>query len=258
MNALLLMSAAVAFPAKPAPALDLQKVVASVTAENLSYSDGFGKRRVVSARSRFDMSRTKVQLGLAQGRRSGGDGHSNATQGSAVLVHDWGPVTTKTSASIASNSPVFANRDFSQEVSLNVLPTTVVTAGVRYARYFTGIDSWSLSLGATHYFRGGLIGYRFSAFETEHRGHSVGHLVSGKLDDPYGSTQAWVGHGTAIHDAEWLPTPEKGKYTNVEVARSLKLGSGLNLELGVKRGWYRVPSTHFNANGIRLGLTYSN
>jgi len=101
-----------------------------------------------------------------------------------------------------------------------------------------------------------MVSYRFSSFDVQHLGHSTGHLVNLKVDDPYGSNQLWLGHGTALHDAVWLSTPEKGRYTNVEYRRIQPIAGGVGLMVGVNRMWYEADSAKFHGTGLRLGLVF--
>jgi YaiO family outer membrane protein len=147
-------------------------------------------------------------------------------------------------------------REAAQDVSFKVLPETVLTAGARYARYYGGTDAWSWSAGASQYFKGGMIAYRFTSYDIEHLGHSVGHLGSFKLNDRGGSSQLWVGHGTSIHDAEFLPVPQRGTYTSAELKRSQKLTPDIALNVGLRRSWYDTPEANYHGTGIHLGLTF--
>jgi YaiO family outer membrane protein len=251
------LALAFASSAHAAPLPDLKKIVASVDGEYLSYSGSFGSRRIVNAESRIDTGTTKLSLGLSQGSRKAGDDEFKATRVTVAVAHDWSSrLSTRTSASIASDRPVFVTRELIQDVSYKPTPTTVLTVGGRYARYWGDVDALSWSLGAAQYFPGGLISYRFSSFDVHHLGHSIGHLVNLKLNDPYGSNQLWLGHGTALHDAVWLTTPEKGKYSNVEYRRVQPIGGGVGLMVGVNHIWYEADSAKFHGTGVRVGLTF--
>jgi len=235
---------------------DLKAIVASVDGEYLSYSGDFGRRVVVNAQTRIGTGPTKYSFLLSHGTRKAGDEKFEATRVQASLVHDWSArISTRTVAGFGSDEPIFVNRELGQEISYKPLAQTVVTAGGRYARYFNSVDSWSWSLGAAQYFKGGYVSYRFSDYDTDGLGHSVGHLVSGKLEDPYGATQLWLGHGTALHDADFLAVPQKGKYTQVEVQRSQSLGAGISLNVGVRRNWHETPSAKVHGTGVRVGFT---
>lgn len=239
-------------------ALDLRSVAASVDGEYLSYSEGFGSRRIVNADTRFGLGSTKLSFAVGQGERKSDGQRYNSMRGSATLVRDWSSrLSTRTTASLAKDTPVFANREFIQDISYKLPTGTVATLGGRYARYYRDRDAWSWSLGATQYFRGGFIGYRFSSYDIDRVGHAVGHIVSGKLADPYGSTQLWLGRSTAAVDNDALLTPEKGKFTEVSLRRSLPLKGGIALTAGLKRNWFRTPSAKFEGTGFQLGLTFA-
>ena len=58
------LALAIAGSAHAAPLPDLQKIVASVDGEYLSYSGPFGSRSVVNAQTRIDAGNTVLSLGL--------------------------------------------------------------------------------------------------------------------------------------------------------------------------------------------------
>lgn len=249
---------AVAGPAHAGALLDLKSITSSVNGEYLSYSGPFGSRRVVNAETRINAGKTKAFFGIAQGQRKAGGHTFRATRLTGAVVHQWtGRLSTRTSASLATDKPVFVTRELAQDVSYKVLGGTVLTVGGRYDRYFGQVDALSWSAGAAQYFRGGLVSYRFSAFDVRHVGHSVSHLASVKLKDRLGSSQLWLGHGTALHDADWLPTPERGKYTSVELQRTQRIGGGIGLTAGISRKWYETASVKYRGLGVRLGLTFA-
>jgi YaiO family outer membrane protein len=240
--------------AKP---LELKSIVASVDADYVTYTGAYGKRHVVSARSRFDAGKTKLSLTIAQGRRSVGGDTFNATRVQASVAHEWtARFSTRTEASIASSNPVFVNRELIQDLSYKVFPRTVLTIGGRYARYRSGLDTWSWSAGAAQYFPGGYVSYRFSSFDTEHLGHSVGHLVSAKVSDPYGATQGWIGHGTSLQDSDILLAPGKGKFTTVELRRVQPIAGDVSLSLGARRTWFSADSDKYRGTGVHIGLLF--
>src|SRR5258705_5713867 len=97
--------------AHAAPLPDLQKIVAPVDGEYLSYSGTFGSRRFVNAQTRIDTGSTVLSLGLSQGSRKAGDDKFKATRVTVAVAQDWNSrLFTRTSASIASDQPVFATR----------------------------------------------------------------------------------------------------------------------------------------------------
>jgi YaiO family outer membrane protein len=237
---------------------NLQRITASVDGEYLSYTGAFGNRRIVNAETRMDMGKTLVTVSVAQGARKAGDEKFHATRFSGSVAHNWSSrLSTRTAASIASDKPIFVTRELLQEVSYKPFPRTIVTVGGRYSRYFGNVEALSWSLGAAQYFRGGSISYRFSAYDVHHLGHSTGHLVSFRFTDRYGSNQLWLGHGTALHDAVWLPVPEKGRYTNVELRRLQPIGGGVSATLGVNRIWYKADGANFRGTGVRVGLVFA-
>ena len=130
----------------------------------------------------------------------------------------------------------------------------MLTVGGRYSRYFGDIDSWSWSVGAARYFRGGYVSYRLSAYDTSGLGHTTGHTIGAKLNDPYGATQAWVGFGSELHDADWLSSPQKGHQTQVEIRRLQPIGKGVAVSFGAKQAWIEALGTHYRGTGFHIGL----
>ncbi|HEX6660287.1 MAG TPA: YaiO family outer membrane beta-barrel protein [Sphingomicrobium sp.] len=253
--AVILLAHAGSASAKP---LDLKSIAASVDGEYLSYSGPYGKRQVVSARSQLDNGATKLSFAVSHGIRSAGEDKFHSTRLQVSVTHDWSSrFSSRTEASIASSNPVFVNRELIQDFSYKVMPRTVLTVGGRYARYSTGLDTWSWSAGAAQYFPGGYVSYRFSSFDTQHLGHSVGHIVSAKVSDPYGATQLWAGHGTSLNDADWLLEPQKGTYTSVELRRLQPIGGGVSLTIGAKRTWFEADSAKYHGTGVHVGLAFA-
>ena len=235
----------------------INSIVGSLDGEYLTYSGTHGNRVIVDARTRINMGDTRVDFALSQGFRKTDDGKLRATRVQAGLAHDWNSlISTRTSASIATSGQIFTKRELIQDVNFKLGGGTLLTAGGRYARYQDNIDAWSWSLGASQYFRGGYVGYRFSSFKFDQLGHAVGHLFSARLNDPLGGNQLWLGRGTALHDADWQGPPEKGKYTQVEYRRLQPIGGGVSLSVGVKRNWYDTPSTKFHGTGFRFGFVF--
>jgi YaiO family outer membrane protein len=261
LPALLAPFSSAAYAALPSPKakpnLNLKNVVASVDGEYLSYSGDHGSRRVVNGRTEIRMPSTRVDFRVSQGRRVAGGESFNGVSLQASVGHDWtSNLSTRTAVGIGSNNPVFVNREFVQEVSFKPAQSTLLTVGGRYSRYFGGVDVKSWSAGASQYFPGGYVSYRFTSYDAENIGHSVGHLVSGKLTDPYGSTVAWVGHGTLVSDADWLAAPQKGHQTSIEVHRLQPIGGGVSLSVGARRSWYKTASGDFHGNGVHVGLSF--
>ena len=233
----------------------VRTVAAEVDGEYLSYSGPFGSRRIVNAKTSVDLGKTNLSLSISHGARKAGDVKFRGTRLSATVVHDWSSrISTRTSASIANNQPLFVNRELVQDISYKPLPKTVLTVGGKYSRYFGGVDAVSWSAGAAQYFRGGMVAYRFSSYNVQGLGNTTGHLVNLKVNDPLGSNQLWLGHGTALHDASWLATPEKGKFSSAELRRVQPIGGGVSLMLGVNRIWYNTDSAKYHGTGARVGL----
>jgi YaiO family outer membrane protein len=248
----------VADPPLAGKPFNLKTIAASVDGEYLSYSDTYGSRRIVNANTTMGWAKTDLSLTLSQGQRKAGGDNFKGTRLRATLVHKWTErLSTRTTAGIASDKPIFVTRELVQEASYKPMPQTVLTVGGRYSRYFGGVDAISWSVGAAQYFRGGMMGYRYSSYDVQHIGHTSGHLVNLKVSDRFGSNQLWLGHGTALHDAIWLASPEKGKFTSVELRRVQPIGGGVSVMIGANKAWYDTGSTKFDSKGVRLGLTFA-
>lgn len=238
---------------------DLRAITASLDGEYLSYSDGFGSRRIVNATSKAKFGANELSLGISQGeRKADGDRH-RAIRGSATLVRRWSSrVSSRTTARLAADTPVFASRDLVQDISYSLPSGTVATLGARYSRYYADRDALSWSAGAAQYFRGGFVSYRLSSYDIDKIGNAVGHVVSAKLYDPYGSTQLWLGHSSgAVIDSDDLLISGKGKFTEVTLRRTQKIKGGLALTAGFKRNWHRTDLAKYNGTGFHLGLTFA-
>ncbi len=235
---------------------DIRALVTTVNGEYLSFSGDYGSRRVVDGQTRIDVGENKLVLGIAQGMRKA-DGHrAHSVKLSGAFVRDWTPsLSTRTAVSISRSTPVFVNREIAQDVSLRVLGGTVLTVGGRHARYFGDVEALSLSAGATQYFKGGLLSYRFSSFDLGRFGKGVGHLASVKLRDHYGSSQVWFGRGSAMHDADWLVRPGRGRHTSVELGRSHRLVEGVDLSIALRRSFFKTETAKFSGAGARVGIT---
>jgi YaiO family outer membrane protein len=236
----------------------IKTITAELDGEYLSYSGPFGSRRIVNARSSVDLGKTNLSLGISQGMRKAGDDKFKGTRLSASVVHDWSSqISTRTSASLSDNQPLFVNRELGQDISYKPLPQTVLTVGGKYSRYFGGVDGTSWSVGAAQYFKGGMVGYRFSLYNIRHLGNTTGHLLNAKLNDSLGATQLWLGHGNALHDATWLATPEKGSFRSAELRRVQPLGGGVSIMVGANRIWYNTDSAKYHGTGARVGLIFA-
>jgi len=236
----------------------IQKIVTSVDGEYLSFTDGFGNRRIVNGETRIDAGKTRAVLALSSGTRKTEESKFKATRVAASVVHDWtSRLSTRTAASIASNAPVFLTRELQQEVSYKPFAQTVVTVGGRYARYWGGVDVMSYSAGASQYFGGGMLGYRFTTYDVKGVGRTSGHLVSAKLDDGLGSNQLWLGRGSSLQDSNWLSPNVKGNVTSVEYRRVQPISSQISVTAGVNHTRYDATHSRHQGTGVRVGLVFT-
>lgn len=237
------------------PRLDLKSIVASVDADTMDFTSSYGKWRTVNARSQIKAGGTRIDMSLSRGSRAANDGITTAARAQVSVAHDWTPtLATRSYGTLASRSPVFVNREVGQDVNFKPVASTVLTAGTRYSQYFGGADSWSWSLGASRYFPGGFVSYRFSSYDTKNLGNTTGHVIGAKLNDPYGATQAWVGFGTSLNDVDWLSSPQKGHQTVIELRRLQPIGHGISLSLGAKHAWIQSGDGRYEGSGVHFGI----
>lgn len=233
----------------------------NVGGDYTSFTAGKGSRRIVTAGVTRDFGSTTLVLGAAQGERDFGPGKGSrfGVQASALLSHDWNSrITSVTSLSAASNSPVFGRFQVQQDVDLKVAAGTIFRVGGRYTNYYQGQEVRAGHVGVTQYFAGGLVSYRLSAFDSENKGRTTAHLVSLQLKDPRGSgrTQIWAGTGSSLHDLEWMPDVADGRAHSLSLKRSQPLGGGIGLSLSVGRTWYDRPLGEYQGTKFGIGLSY--
>jgi len=245
----------------PATQLYVPFTKSTVGADTLSFSGDKGWRRTVSAQVARDFGSTALLFGVTQGERSYGAGklRRSGVQGSAMLTHDWnGKVTSITSLSAASDSPVFGRFSVAQEFDMKVAPGTIARLGARTTRFFGGTIVNSGQVGLTQYFGGGFVSYRLSAFKTERTGTTAAHLASIQLKDPRGSgsTQLWLGGGSSRHEMDWMPELQDGSSRSVALRRVQPLGSGMGLSFSIGRTWYDRPLADYRGTRFAVGLAY--
>jgi YaiO family outer membrane protein len=232
----------------------------SLTTERTNYSGAFGKRQEMAVESSTDFGRTTLVLGATHGHRDFTGESFSAVQISGILYHDWSNrLFTRTSVAAASNKPVFATREFGQDINYKFLSNTIVTVGAKYARYYGDRQARSLSVGGTQYFGGGLLSYRYSAFDLGKFGRSHSHLASFRIKDGKGggSTQLWLGAGTAVHELQLLPNISAGKYRSVTLQRVQPITGPVALNVAIGRTWYDTPAAKYHGTVGSVGLTFT-
>jgi len=229
-----------------------------VLLEYTDYSNGFGQRKVGTLEYDLDFGGTHMALTASQGRREYVGQTFNATRGGVAVVHDWSErFYTRTAVSVSTDDPVFPTLEAQQEFNFRVTPELVLQAGGRYSRYYGGRDAVSWSAGATWYFRGGSVSYRYTGYDVEGLGTTAGHTASLRLDDPghgRGFTQAWFGAGNNVQEYEALPQQFRGHYYSVALRRVQPLTELLALNLGVTQAWYDTGLTKYEGTTVRVGL----
>jgi YaiO family outer membrane protein len=235
-----------------------QKV--SVSTEQTSYSGGFGKRLETSVESTTDLGRTGFTVNVAHGKRDIGDDHVKSLRLGATVYHDWSDkFYTRTTMGISSNKPVFATRELAHDFNYKLLPNAVATVGAKYARYHGGVDVLSWSAGASWYFKGGFVSYRFSTYDVDRLGKNHAHLASFRLKDPKGEgyTQLWAGAGSSLHDQEVLLAGSKGKFRSLALQRVQPLRGPVSVNLSLGRAWYDTPTGDYRGTTASVGLAIS-
>lgn len=230
---------------------------ADVNFEHTDFSDDFGQRQVgeVTWSSRWNATTAVIQL--AQGSRDYGDEDFSASRFQGSLYHDWSDrFYTRTSAAVATNSPVFALHDITQEVNFKAAPGVVATGALRHLRYYGDRDALAWSAGGTVYFRGGFANYRYSSFDVDDLGRTHGHLASVRINDARGpgQTQLWLGAGTSLHEYDVLPTLSEGKLRAIALRRLQPISAQVALDLTVGRTWYDTGETDYRGTSARIGL----
>lgn len=229
-----------------------------VLLEYTDFSNSFGQRKVGTLEYDLDFGGTHMALTASQGQREYVGQTFNATRGGVAVTHDWSErFYTRTAVSVSTNDPVFPLVEAQQEFNFRVTPELVLQAGGRYSRYYGGRDAISWSAGATYYFRGGSVSYRYTGYDVEGLGTTAGHTASIRLDDPghgRGFTQAWFGAGNNVQEYEALPQLFRGHYYSVALRRVQPLTELLALNLGVTQAWYDTGLTKYEGTTVRLGL----
>ncbi len=79
---------------------------------------------------------------LSQGRRDYETEYFNATRGQGAVWYKWNNwLTTRTGIAFADNTPVFARRDFRQDINPGpCCQKTLFTTGYRYTKYYDDVE----------------------------------------------------------------------------------------------------------------------
>lgn len=227
--------------------------------EYTDFNDGMGHRLVGSAWLDLDLGETAVVTKVSAGERDFGDESHSGVEGEIAVYHDWNDIlSTRTSASLASDDVVFAQRSIEHDFNFKVMPKTVLLAGIKHVEYDGGLDALVLSAGVTRYFKGGFISYRFNRYDLDGLGNTRSHLVSVRFNDggdSKGSTQIWLGRGTALQEVDFAATPFRGHSTGVSLRRVQPLGEKLNLNVAAGYTKFDTEFNDYSGVSLKAGLT---
>jgi YaiO family outer membrane protein len=243
------------FNAVPVLAQSAQTVTA--TAETDEYSDGYGSLRSLKLEYKVVDEGTTVLFTPAIGERRAGGLSDTAVGGGATIYHDWSSrFSTRASAFVAENAPVFANTDLALDATAKVGPETTVTVGGRYARYFGGKEVTFVSAGVRQYFRFGSVAYRLTRVDPEGRDPFLAHLFNVSLKDGQGNgkTQLWLSTGDASITRVQTPANFSGKDYAATLQRVQPISGKLNLVPQVGYSSYARPGNRVGAVSLGLGV----
>ncbi len=215
------------------------------------YSGVHGTRHISSVEIKNKLESGAAVFNISQGKRDYGQGESwDALQGRGTLWYNWNPwLSSKTGIAIAENTPVFSRKDLQQDISLKLIPQTLLTFGYRYANYFddTNMNAWS---GGFSLYTGPFItSWRYTYYDTVGIGSSYSNIISLRLNDSNGSgnTQLWLSKGTGAYAYEWDPETRKGKLKSISLRRVQSLTKQLSLGLTVGKQWYDTPVDNYHS-----------
>jgi YaiO family outer membrane protein len=229
--------------------------------DHTSYSGGRGSRLISTADAVAAIAEdTKLYLSFSGGERRIAGERIRAARVSGTLRQDWSSrLSTQTTAALATNGRVFARNEFAQDIRYKLTDSLALTAAGKYASYpGDHVTSWSGGLG--YYGRGITVTYRYSLLNSAQLGGSHAQLASFRLKDPggTGSTQLWLGQGTSLYDVVPEQSVKAGRFVSLSVKRQQPLASGVQLNFGVNRSWYRTPTGNYRGTGILAGVSFTN
>jgi len=222
-----------------------------------------GNRTVYSAEyATKPTANTTLVIDGAHGERKVAGQKWDGQRGKADLYVNWTDnFYTRTSAGIASNSPVFARHDLSQTFYFTPVAGmgTTLQLGLRTAEYYGGQKVNAYSLGAAQYWGPLIASYRFTHYDPENKKSNNGHLLSVRLNDSSGNgrTQAWFSHAKTLHSYDWLPDQTgEGKNTGIAIERVQPITDDIAIKALVGRDRIKTPVNNYNATKGRVGLDY--
>lgn len=255
----LILAAAVLAPAFAATAFAADQTV-SASAE---YTDlgTMGERSIVSAEYVHKDDRNTFVVHGAHGERNfPRDVSASDTRLGATIYTRWSDqISTRFGGAWGSDEPVFAKSDYSADVNFAVVRNTLLTVGGRRASYFGNVDVTSWNAGATYYFAGGSVMYRFTRYDSDLTGTDNGHTARITLKDggtSAGRTELWLGYGDRTFSYDWTTEFLSGSTRSIALRRVQPLSGtwALNVTAGHTR--YETPFIDYNGNTLSAGLQY--
>jgi len=233
-----------------------------VGVERIEFSADRGDRTVVFSEVKVGSDTQTLVLNGARGERKytddGPEFSGNRLTG--TLYSKWGSVfSTKVGVSAASDSPVFANREYFGDVSVKLGGTGLVaTAGAKRAEYFGDVVVNSWNAGGTYYFGRGSLMYRYSKYDAP-AGTEDGHTASLRIKDAQGDgqTQLWLGWSNPLYAYDWTPEVLSGEVKSATLRRIQPIVGNFSLDVSVGRTWYKQPFAKYEGTRYNVGVQYT-
>lgn len=229
-----------------------------VRAATREYSDNGGALRSLTAEYKLEHDDITLLVAPSLGERVIENASDyQAVRGAATLYANLAEgLSSRTSAAVAEDKPVFVKIDLSQDFTVKAFKNTTITAGARYAEYFGDTEVTFLSLGARYYFRGGSVSYCLSRIDPEGVDSFLAHLVNIAISDKSGrgATQLWLSKGSSPQDRDPLLQDFSGDDYGFYLRRVQPLGDRLDLLAGFGLTSYDRPGNRVTGTEFGLGL----
>lgn len=225
------------------------------------YSGTHGSRQMRFAEIKNTLDKGALVMNLSDGEREyNGDERYHSIRGRASLWYRWnGWLSTRSSITLAEDTPVFARQDVQQDVTVKVLKPLLITGGYRTARYYGGVDVDAWSAGLTWYAGPTITNWRYTWYDSHGAGDSYSHVVSLRLNDATGkgSTQVWVAWGSGAYNYDWAPERYTGTTQSVSLRRMQPLSEHWALGMTLGKQWYDMPLENYHGLNAALDLTWT-
>jgi len=226
--------------------------------EHTGFSDGQGSRDVARLEVSGKHGPATLIGNIASGRRRYGDDQRwDAMRGIGTLYYDWNRrLSTRTWATVASDSPVFARRELGNDFNLKVIDRTVLLLGMKRSEYYGGMDVNAWTIGASVYLSRWVARYRYTHYDLSDGGDSHGNVLSLKHKDRAGrgSTQLWIGQGTGVCAYDWTARLQGGRLKSISLRREQPWGEALTIGLGIGKAWYETPLGRYDGLSLSADL----